>query len=168
MIPSPPVPIDPPLGTIWRPEEAGPEDGPMTRDAKLSKLALGIIRVRKTCRRCKSDFDGWMFVAHYRRVETDLEEPFRVGLYRVCDDCASADQKRAEIQDLERRIQLGHERWEGARALSKKLPAAREIRRHLERLVALSRFGSDRFQKASDRLDAITAWIDEHRVTEAA
>lgn len=161
---APPPPINPPLGTIWRPEDVGPQDGPLA--AELGRLAAGLIRVRNTCRRCAVEFDGWMFAAIYRRKEAQLEEPYYVGLCRACPGCTADDEKRGEIASLQPKIEQTRQRWESARTLKDKIPAGRLLARHLNQLLILLRIGTDRFAAASDQLDAVNDWLSEHRPTE--
>ena len=187
-LPTPPLPMDPALGTLWRPDETG-EPGPLAAD--MGPLADGLIRVRKRCRGCARDFDGWMFVAHHRRRVADLErdlaaateagnedrvrevaalvaEPFHVGLYRTCPDCTVQNESRAETVSLERRVELTQERWRRAKSITQRLPPARQLERLLKELTALHKFGSPRFKKCSDRLDSIQGWLGEHSVSEIA
>ncbi len=159
--PAPPINAD--LGTVWRSDDAGPQDGPLA--AELGPLAEGLVRVQKQCRRCGRDFDGWMFLAHYRK--RTVKTPYHVGPYRACDDCVGTDQRATQIADLDRKIDLARQRWDGARVLTKKIPAGRALRHLLEQLVALLAFGSERFEKASNQLDVVGAWVDERQTAES-
>lgn len=180
---APPVPVNPPLGTTWRPEQTTTEKGPL---AEALEPYLEIIRVRKTCRRCAADSDGWIFTATHqarlRRLTADrnaaketmereaiqmlLDTPYHVGLYRACGSCTADYEKRTEIAALETIVERTRYRWENATTLKAKLPAGRELAKHLERLAGLLRFGSDRFANASEQLDAVNSWLSEHRPAE--
>ncbi len=160
---APALPIDPELGTTWKPEQASRVDG--TDLGEFSEFADGLIRVRKQCRNCGKDYDGWMFLAHYRR-RPPQPQPYHMGPYRACDACVDIDERRSEIAGLDWKVDRARQRWDAARTLTKKVPAARELVNLLDRLVALLEFGSDRFAKASAQLDAVRSWIDERRPTE--
>ena len=153
---SPPVPTNPPLGTTWTPEEAKDAQGPIAEHLEPYKE---IIRVRKTCRQCTEGFDGWMFTSTYRHREAKLEKPYHVGLHRFCPSCQAADEKRGEVARLDTIIEHTRKRWESARHLKDKMPAGRELAKHLGRMMELLRFGSDRFAAASDQFDAVNGWL---------
>ena len=156
---TPALPIDPALGTTWKPDDVG--DGTLAADPKLAALGEGLIRVLKVCKRCGRDFEGWMFIAHYRKREAKLKEPHHVGPYSACDTCVDGGEKVGQIASLETKIVLARSRWNAATYVVKKLPAGRELARLLEQLTGLLKFGSGRFQKASDQLDAVRSWIGE-------
>ena len=163
---TPAVPMNPDLGTTWKPD-VGPQEGPLATDRSRA-LAEGLIRVLKVCRRCGRDFKGWMFIAHYRRREAKLETPYHVGPYRACDTCVDGDELISQIASLETKIVLARSRWDAAAHLVKKIPAGRELARLLEQLTGLLTFGSGRFKKASDQLDAVRNWLDERNTDGAA
>ena len=160
---TPAPPINPPLGTTWQAEEAG--TGPL---AGGLEPYTEIIRVRKTCRQCTQEFDGWMFMPAYKKLERNrkITEPFHVGLFRFCGDCQAGDERRGEVAKLTTIIEQTRRRWENAKTLKDKLPAGRDLARNLERYVDLVRFGSDRFTAASDQLKALNNWIAKNKPAE--
>jgi ribosomal protein S27AE len=186
----PTPPVDAPIGTTWKPDGAdpkGPLAGERTSRAEVGPLADGLVRVLKTCKRCGQDFEGWIFAAHHRarivRLESDLKiateagnrdhmdkltallaDPLKVGAYSACGKCAAHEEDRAEISSLQTKVEQLRDRWQRAKVVGDRLAAARQLAKLLTRQVAFLKFGSERFKKVSDQLDAVRDWVGEHRV----
>ena len=160
----PPVPTPGPLGTIWIPEAPGAA-GPLARD--MGKLMEGLIRVQKTCRTCGAVFEGWMFVATYRkRVKSGAIDPARphyAGKYQACGDCVRAWENGTKITHLENEMERLEARWEKATTVTKRVPIVDAMVRHLKQLVDLVKFGSPKFERYGEQLNVLTDWLHEHR-----
>ena len=157
--PFPSPPIDPPLGTVYRPDVPN-QDGPM---AKQMEGMTSLVRVKKRCRECAQDYDGWIFLGAYQQQESSLEEPYNVGLYRMCDRCIGDSEQRAEITKLERMMEVESGHWSRVRTVTMRLPVARRMVQHLEKLCELLRFGTDKFIRYSDQLDKVRNWTTKYK-----
>lgn len=157
--PFPAPPVNPPLGTIYRPD-VPIQDGPM---AKQMEGMVSLVRVEKTCRKCAQDFGAWMFLAAYQKREGSLEEPYHVGLYLMCDRCITDTEQRDEIARLERMMDVEAGHWSRARTVTARLPVARRMVQHLDRLCELLRFGTNKFARYSNQLDKVRDWITKYK-----
>ena len=153
-----------PLGTTWKPDSPTP-DGPLA--GAMGKLAEGLIRVEKVCRTCGTLFEGWMFVAMYRkRVKSgdiDPDRPHHVGKYQACDGCVRIWENRTKIVHLEHEMERLEARWEKATTLVKRVPVVDAMVRNLKQLVDLVTFGSPKFERYGEQLNVLTDWLHEHR-----
>ncbi len=162
--PLPPIPTPGPLGSTWKPEVSA-QEGPLARD--MGKLMEGLIRVQKVCRGCGALFEGWMFVATYRkRVKSgaiDPKRPHYAGKYQACGDCVSASENGSKITHIENDMTRLEARWEKATTMTKRVPIVEGMVRHLKQLLDLVKFGSPKFERYGEKLNVLTDWLHEHR-----
>jgi len=150
------------IGTIHIPKEIEGQ-GPLHPD--MLGMAEGCIRVMKTCQECRTRFEGWEFIANIRRSGDHYPGALDIGLVKACDDCINKWEDRRAITDLERSLERAKRNWEDIRENKKKLPAAREMRRCLEKLTSLILFTKPLYEKHATQLDKISTWITQHEET---
>lgn len=162
--PLPPIPTPGALGTTWKPKTPSGK-GPLARD--MGKLMEGLIRVQKTCRTCGALFEGWMFVATYRKrlklAAIDPDQPHYAGKYLACDKCVRVWENGAKITHLENEMERLEARWEKATTVTKRVPIVDAMVRHLGQLIDLVTFGSPKFERYGEQLNVLTDWLHEHR-----
>ena len=160
----PPVPTPGALGTTWKPEALS-EEGPLAHN--LRKLMEGLIRVEKTCRTCGALFEGWMFVATYRkRLKSgtiDPDRPHYAGKYQACDACVRAWENGTKIVHLEHQMERLEARWEKVTTLTKRVPIVGAMVGCLKQLVDLVTFGSPKFERYGEQLNVLTDWLHQNR-----
>jgi len=147
------------IGQTYFPKEI---EGKGSLHPDMLGMAEGCIRVRKTCRECDKRFEGWEFIANIRRSEKLMPGALDIGLVKACDDCIDKWESGRIIKDLGYGLRRAQRNWENAREDRQKLSPAREMRRCLKELRSLVPFPSSLYDKHTQQLDKVSAWITQH------